>query len=277
MNSIRPWGQFIPTPMWNAAQCALFEASCATRPLPSNSGPQPRLERTLKIFDDINQMTLEAAERVTRIVQSLKSFARLDQPELEWVDLHEGIESTLTLMEHLIKERIQVVKNYGELPKVKCYASQINQVFANVLTNAVQAIDGDGQRYNNDGTGQVGRRDPGGRHRRRDQAGASGAHLRPGIHNQRRGRGDGSGTVDHLSHHGKPSGIDTRREPARKRDDASPCACQSQPARSWEHGRLVRLFFGAVRPSGIFSRDHGGSHSQVCANSTGQRWRARCS
>jgi signal transduction histidine kinase len=107
-------------------------------------GPQPRLERTLRIFDDISQMTLEAAERVTKIVQSLKSFARLDQPELEWVDVHEGIESILTLMEHLIKDRIQVVKQYGELPKVKCYASQINQVFANVLTNAVQAIDGTG-------------------------------------------------------------------------------------------------------------------------------------
>ena len=107
-------------------------------------GPQPRLERTLRIFDDINQMTLEAAERVTKIVQSLKNFARLDQPELEWVDLHEGIESVLTLMDHLIKDRIQVIKHYGELPKVKCYASQINQVFANVLTNAVEAIDGAG-------------------------------------------------------------------------------------------------------------------------------------
>jgi signal transduction histidine kinase len=105
-------------------------------------GPQPRLERTLKILDDINQMTLQAAERVTKIVQSLKSFARLDQPELEWVDLHEGIESILTLMDHLIKDRIQVVRHYGELPKVLCHASQINQVFANVLTNAVQAIDG---------------------------------------------------------------------------------------------------------------------------------------
>jgi signal transduction histidine kinase len=107
-------------------------------------GTQPRLERTLRIFDDINQMTLEAAERVTKIVQSLKSFARLDQPELEWVDLHEGIESVLTLMDHLIKDRIQVNRNYGELPKVKCYASQINQAFANVLTNAIEAIDGAG-------------------------------------------------------------------------------------------------------------------------------------
>src|SRR5262245_909466 len=108
-------------------------------------GPQPRLERTLKILDDVNQVTHEAAQRVTTIVQSLKSFARLDQPELEWVDLHEGIESTLTLIEHLIKERIEVVKSFGELPKVKCYASQINQVFANVLTNAVQAIEGSGR------------------------------------------------------------------------------------------------------------------------------------
>ena len=77
-------------------------------------GPQPRLERTLRIFDDINLMTLEAAERVTKIVQSLKNFARLDQPELEWVDLHEGIESILTLMDHLIKDRIQVVRHCGE-------------------------------------------------------------------------------------------------------------------------------------------------------------------
>ncbi|MCI0621215.1 MAG: ATP-binding protein [Acidobacteria bacterium] len=104
-------------------------------------GQQPRLDRTLRIFDDINQMTLEATERLTRIVQSLKSFARLDQPDLELVDLHEGLESTLTLLDHLIKDRIQVVRNYGELPKVHCYASQINQVFANVLTNAVQAIE----------------------------------------------------------------------------------------------------------------------------------------
>jgi len=108
-------------------------------------GPQPRLERTLRILDEVNQMTLEASERVTRIVQSLKSFARLDQPELEWVDLHEGIESVLILMDHLIKDRIHVIKNYGELPRVKCYASQINQVFANLLTNAVEAIHGAGR------------------------------------------------------------------------------------------------------------------------------------
>ena len=103
-------------------------------------GHQPRLDRAFKILDEMNEVTLEATERVTRIVQSLKSFARLDQSELELADLHEGLESTLTLIDHLLRDRIQVIKNYGELPKVKCYASQINQVFANLLANAVQAI-----------------------------------------------------------------------------------------------------------------------------------------
>jgi signal transduction histidine kinase len=108
-------------------------------------GPQPRLEPSLSILDEMNRMTLQAAERVSKIVRSLTSFARLDQAELEWVDLHEGIESTLTLMAYFFKDRIQVIKDYGSLPKVRCYASQINQVFVNVLTNAVQAIDGAGR------------------------------------------------------------------------------------------------------------------------------------
>jgi signal transduction histidine kinase len=103
-------------------------------------GHQPRLERAFEIFDDVNRVTLEAAGRVSRIVQSLKSFARLDQAELELVDLHEGLESTLTLIDHLMKDRIQVIKNYSKLPKVQCYASQINQAFVNILTNAAQAI-----------------------------------------------------------------------------------------------------------------------------------------
>ena len=65
----------------------LRDASMAER-----LGPQPRLERTLKILDDVNQVTQEAAQRVTTIVQSLKSFARLDQPELEWAQPQEKYE-----------------------------------------------------------------------------------------------------------------------------------------------------------------------------------------
>lgn len=100
-----------------------------------------RLDRAFQIFDEVNRATLEATERVTRVVRSLKSFARLDQAEIELMDLHEGLESTLTLIDHLVKDRIKVIKNYGKLPRVKCYASQINQVFANVLANAAQAVE----------------------------------------------------------------------------------------------------------------------------------------
>ena len=107
---------------------------------PEKLRDQPRLKHTFKIFDDINRVTLEATERVIKVIQSLKSFARLDEPELELVNLHEGLDSTLTLINHLTKDRIEVVRNYGELPKVQCYASQINQVFVNLLTNAAQAI-----------------------------------------------------------------------------------------------------------------------------------------
>lgn len=108
--------------------------------LAKNLRDDPRLTRAFRIFDDMNRVTLEATERVIEVIQSLKSFARLDAPDLELADLHEGLDNTLTLINHLTKDRIKVVKDYGELPKVQCYASQINQAFANLLTNAVQAI-----------------------------------------------------------------------------------------------------------------------------------------
>ena len=102
---------------------------------------RPKLHRALDAINNTNAITRQATERVAAIVESLKNFARLDQAELQSVDLHEGIDSTLTLLQHLIKDRIEIVRNYGPLPEVACYASQINQVFMNILTNAIQAID----------------------------------------------------------------------------------------------------------------------------------------
>lgn len=104
-------------------------------------GYPSRLNHAFQILDKVNRATLEATDRVTKVVQSLKSFARLDQAEVELMDLHKGLESTLTLIDHLVRDRIEVIKNYGKLPMIKCYASQINQVFANVLANAAQAIE----------------------------------------------------------------------------------------------------------------------------------------
>lgn len=104
----------------------------------------PRLSRALKVLEDTNRVTKDATDRVIAIVNSLRNFARLDEAEYQAVDLHEGIDSSLTLIRHLLTDRISVVRQYGTLPAVPCLASQINQVFMNLLTNAVQAIEDTG-------------------------------------------------------------------------------------------------------------------------------------
>ncbi len=85
-------------------------------------------------------------ERIKEIVLSLRTFSRLDQAEKKWVDLHENLESTLMLLGHRLKpsaERSEIclAKHYGELPRVECYAGELNQVLMNVLTNAIDALD----------------------------------------------------------------------------------------------------------------------------------------
>ncbi|TVU54832.1 MAG: PAS domain S-box protein [Arthrospira sp. PLM2.Bin9] len=91
------------------------------------------------------------ANRIRQIVLSLRNFARLDESEMKPVNIHEGIESTLLILQHRLKGRlptlekhefpeIKVVRNYGDLPKVECYAGQLNQVFLSILSNAIDAI-----------------------------------------------------------------------------------------------------------------------------------------
>ena len=99
----------------------------------------------LKVIEDANRIISTGAERVTEIVRSLRSFARLDDAERKEADLHEGIENTLTLVYHDLKSRIEIVKEYGTLPLVQCFPSRLNQVFLNLLVNAAQAIDGKGK------------------------------------------------------------------------------------------------------------------------------------
>lgn len=85
-------------------------------------------------------------ERIASIVQSLRIFSRLDEAEVKEVDIHEGIDSTLMILHNRLKAKsdhaeIQVVKQYGTLPLVECYAGQLNQVFMNILANAIDALD----------------------------------------------------------------------------------------------------------------------------------------
>jgi signal transduction histidine kinase len=86
------------------------------------------------------------ADRVRQIVLSLRNFARSDQFLREPVDLHEGIDSTLLILQNRLKARcnrpaIEVVREYGDLPNVECYAGQLNQVFMNLLSNAIDAVE----------------------------------------------------------------------------------------------------------------------------------------
>ncbi|MEP0916958.1 PAS domain S-box protein [Leptolyngbya sp. DQ-M1] len=86
------------------------------------------------------------ADRIRQIVHSLRTFSRLDEAACKEVDIHEGIDSTLIILENRFKAKaeqpaIEVVKQYGDLPLVECYAGQLNQVFMNVLANALDALE----------------------------------------------------------------------------------------------------------------------------------------
>ncbi|MGC9524496.1 MAG: PAS domain-containing protein [Limnospira sp.] len=106
------------------------------------------------IVDDLPKIlsSMEVgANRIRQIVVSLRNFARLDEAEMKPVDIHEGIESALLILQHRLKGRvastelpefpeIQVIREYGNLPQIECYAGQLNQVFMSILNNAIDAI-----------------------------------------------------------------------------------------------------------------------------------------
>jgi signal transduction histidine kinase len=80
-------------------------------------------------------------ERIRQIVLSLRNFSRLDEAEMKPVDLHEGIENTLLILNGRLKQGIHVIKEYGSLPLVDCYPAQLNQVFMNLIANAIDALE----------------------------------------------------------------------------------------------------------------------------------------
>lgn len=100
------------------------------------------------IQEDLNKILMSmkfGAERIQKIVLSLRSFSRLDESEIKTVNLHEGIESALVILHNKLVDDagnpvVSVMKNYGDLPAVTCYPSQLNQVFLNILDNAIDAL-----------------------------------------------------------------------------------------------------------------------------------------
>ncbi|BAY78944.1 response regulator receiver sensor signal transduction histidine kinase (plasmid) [Nostoc linckia NIES-25] len=95
------------------------------------------------IIDDFKKIILSmrlGTHRIQEIMLSLKNFSRLDQSDKKAVDIHEGIESTLFLLNHRLKQKIEVIKQYANLPIVECYPAQLNQVFINVINNAIDTL-----------------------------------------------------------------------------------------------------------------------------------------
>lgn len=79
-------------------------------------------------------------ERIKKIVGSLRNFSRLDEAEVKAVDIHDGIDNTLLLLNHRLKQGIEVIKKYETLPLIPCHPAQLNQVFMNILVNAIDAL-----------------------------------------------------------------------------------------------------------------------------------------
>ncbi|MBD3885681.1 transporter substrate-binding protein [Phormidium tenue FACHB-886] len=104
------------------------------------------LEFLVKDFPRLLSSMKVGADRIRQIILSLRNFSRLDEAEMKLVDIHEGIDSTLLILQHRLKEEvkypgIEIIKEYGDLPLVECYPGQINQVFMNILSNAIDALE----------------------------------------------------------------------------------------------------------------------------------------
>lgn len=89
---------------------------------------------------DILRESQEGIDRVKKIVQDLKDFSHVDDGNFNWADLHQGLNSTLNIVNNEIKYKADVIKEYGDIPMVECLPSQLNQVFMNLLVNAAHAI-----------------------------------------------------------------------------------------------------------------------------------------
>lgn len=100
-----------------------------------------KIDFILKDMVDLAEESLQETMRIRNIVKDLKTFSRVDEAELKYIDLNDTLETTLNIIWNELKYKAEVIKDYGQLPEVKCFPQKISQVFMNILMNAVQAIE----------------------------------------------------------------------------------------------------------------------------------------
>jgi two-component system, NtrC family, sensor kinase len=130
LNLVKLYKQYYPHPTRE------IQASTEAIDLDFIQEDLPKILKSMKVGTD----------RIRQIVLSLLTFSRADQAQMMQIDIHEGLDSTLLILAHRLKAQpkspaIQLIKEYGNLPKVQCYAGQLNQVFMNILSNAIDAIE----------------------------------------------------------------------------------------------------------------------------------------
>jgi two-component system, NtrC family, sensor kinase len=124
----------------------IYQQYCPTSPMLQTEIDKIDLDFVVEDLPKILRSMKVGTERIREIVLSLRNFSRLDEAEFKAVDIHEGIDNTLMILWHRLKARaerpeIQVIKEYAQLPLVECYAGQLNQVFMNLLANAIDALE----------------------------------------------------------------------------------------------------------------------------------------
>ncbi|MFB8789949.1 MAG: PAS domain S-box protein [Potamolinea sp.] len=144
------YGNLTPANQYFQDLLELLELYQQTYPNPTpeieNLAEDIDLEFLVEDWSKLMNSMQVGTQRISDIVLSLRNFSRLDEKELKLVDIHEGIDNTLLILQHRLRAEghrpaIELIKNYGQLPLITCYASQLNQVFMNILSNGIDALE----------------------------------------------------------------------------------------------------------------------------------------
>lgn len=112
---------------------------------PDTDSKDLEIRKVMEVILKTDHLIDQGAERLYEIIKNLKSFVRLDEAEMKMADIHEGLDSALSLIRHDLLTNIEVIREYGEIPPFVCQPGKLNQVFLNILKNACQAIEDKGR------------------------------------------------------------------------------------------------------------------------------------